>query len=60
MSDIDFIICGQAVISAINMFVLQPGSSTIMSHLINIGVGVSAVERMCTVIPPVNTTLSMI
>ena len=44
MSDIDFITCGLAVISALKLFALQPWSSTSVSHLVNIGFGVSAVE----------------
>ena len=46
--------------AALKLFMLQPWSSTSMSHLVNIGFGVSAVERMCTVLPLVNTTHSMI
>ncbi len=60
MSDIDIITCGLAVIAALKLFVLQPWSSTSMSHLVNIGFGVSAVEIMFTVLPLVNTTPSMI
>ena len=60
MSDIHFITCGLAVIAALKLFVLQPWSSTSMSHLVDIDFGVSAVERMCTVLPLVNTTPSMI
>ena len=56
MTDINFITCGQAVIAALKLFVLQPWSSTSMSHLVNIGFGVSAVEIMFTVLHPVNTT----
>ena len=48
MEVINFTTCGQAVIAALILFVLQPWSSTSMSHLVNIGFGVSAVERMCT------------
>ena len=60
MSNIDFITCGIAVIAALKLFVLQPWSSTSMSHLVNTDFGVSAVEKMCTVLPPVNTSSSMI
>ncbi len=59
MSNIGFITYGLAVIAAL-LFVLQPWSFKSMSHLVNIGFGVSAVERMCTVLPQVNTTASMI
>ena len=55
-----FITCGLAVIAALKLFVLPPWSSTSMSHLVDIDFGVSAVERMCTVLPLVNTTHSMI
>ena len=60
MRDINFIACGQAVIAALKLIVIQPWSSTSMSHLVNIGFGVSAVERMFTVLHPVNTTPSLI
>ena len=60
MRDIDIITCGQEVIAALKLFVLQQWSSTSMPHLENIGFGVSAVERMCTVLPLVNTTHYMI
>ncbi len=60
MSDIDIIACGLEVNAALKLFVLQPWSSTSMSHLVNIGFGVSAVERMCTVLRLVNMTPSMV
>ncbi len=60
MSDIKFITCELAKIAALKPFVLQPWLSTSMSHLINIGFGVSAVEIIFTVLPLVNTTPSMI
>ena len=60
MSNIDIIACELEVIAALKLFVLQPWSSTSMSHLVNIGFGVSAVEIMFTVLHPVNTTPSMI
>ena len=58
----NFITCGQAVIAALKLLVLQPWSSTSMSHLVSIGFGfgVRAVEIIFTVLPPVNTTPSMI
>ena len=60
MRDINFITTGQEVIAALKLFVLQPWSSTSMPHLENIGFGVTAVERMCTVLPLDNTTHCMI
>ena len=60
MRDVYFITYGLAVIAALKLFVLQRWSSTSMSHLVDIDFGVSAVERMCTVLPPFNTTHSMV
>jgi hypothetical protein len=59
-SDIDFVACGLAVIAALKLFLLQPWSSTSLPHLVNIGFSVSAVERMCIVLPIVSATHSMI
>ena len=60
MRDIGIIACGQEVIAALKLFVPQPWSSTSMPHQVNIGFGVSAVERMFTVLPLDNTTHYMI
>ena len=60
MSVIDFITCGLAVIAALKLFVLQPWSTTSMSHLVNTGFGVSAVKIMCTVLPLVKMAPSII
>jgi hypothetical protein len=60
MIDISIIACGLAVIALLKLFVLQPWSYTSMFCPVNIDFGVSAVERMYTVHPLVNTTHSMI
>ena len=60
MTDISIIACGLAVIAPLKQFVPQPWSYTSMFCLVNIDFGVIAVEKMCAVLPLVNTTHSVI
>ena len=60
MKDIPITGCGLAVIAPLKLFVLQPWSYTSMFCLVNIDFGVGVVERICIVLPLVNTTYCMI